>query len=314
MEISNNNNNNAITNNIIKLDVGGELITTRKSTLQNLKDSMISAMFDDKFAHSLDKSPNYEGAYFIDANPKIFKVILDLIRNIRNHEFLQDEKKRESLKPKNVSKEVWMNELDYWIGPIFCNDDDTNNDIAYKPKIQNDIKWRVLSYDIDTEICIFIENKEAIHDISCSDLTDILLCVFFTFFKKSIAYSILVKQGRVNISFPIDECYTSKLFFNVSFKKESHDINIGLWIDGNRKIITDLFKSEFPTRAIGITGHDNRYENTIDTHIYHWPMIKTEEQYCANFSMAARIPSNPANAHRKSQWITISIYQDTAID
>jgi hypothetical protein len=137
--------------------------------------------------------------------------------------------------------------------------------------------------------------------------------VFFTFFKKSIAYSILVKQGRVNISFPINDCYRSTLFFKVSFKKELHVINIGFWIDGNRKIIKDLFKSEFPTRAINIIGYDNNNIPTIDTHIYHWPMIKTEEKYCANFSMAAKIPSNPANVHRKSQWITITISQDISI-
>ena len=81
---------------IITLNVGGRLFTTSRMTLQvfgggwsgtkcnteslfqSEPSSVLARMFDN--ANSLPPAKIVDGAYFIDANPEVFAVILDYLR------------------------------------------------------------------------------------------------------------------------------------------------------------------------------------------------------------------------------------------
>ena len=65
-----------IQENIINLNVGGQIYLTSKSTLCSQKDSMLAAMFSGY--HKLKKMEN--GSYFIDADGKHFGIILNYLR------------------------------------------------------------------------------------------------------------------------------------------------------------------------------------------------------------------------------------------
>ena len=63
---------------IITLNVGGRLFTTSRMTLQSEPSSVLARMFEN--TDSLPPAKIVEGAYFIDANPEVFAVILDYLR------------------------------------------------------------------------------------------------------------------------------------------------------------------------------------------------------------------------------------------
>jgi len=73
-----------ITENIIELNVGGDTITTLKTTLTSIQGSMLCAMFSGRHTLTTDK----QGRYFIDRNPKYFRMILEALRtgNLPNYE------------------------------------------------------------------------------------------------------------------------------------------------------------------------------------------------------------------------------------
>eukprot|EP00123_Amoebidium_parasiticum_P007451 comp18132_c0_seq1/m.18848 comp18132_c0_seq1/g.18848 ORF comp18132_c0_seq1/g.18848 comp18132_c0_seq1/m.18848 type:complete len:513 (-) comp18132_c0_seq1:33-1571(-) len=62
---------------IITLNVGGQPITTTRSTLCRLPDSMLAAMFSGRHRLATDK----EGRYFIDRDPKYFAHVLNYLRS-----------------------------------------------------------------------------------------------------------------------------------------------------------------------------------------------------------------------------------------
>lgn len=62
---------------VIKVNVGGTLFTTRKSTLCRVPCSFLESMFSGRHRVSTDDS----GAVFIDRNPKHFTTILDWLRD-----------------------------------------------------------------------------------------------------------------------------------------------------------------------------------------------------------------------------------------
>jgi len=64
---------------VVKLNVGGRLFETRKSTLRKYCDSFFGAMFSGNYA----STPNCQGEYFIDRSPKNFEVILSFLRDGR---------------------------------------------------------------------------------------------------------------------------------------------------------------------------------------------------------------------------------------
>jgi len=60
----------------IKLNIGGTKFTTTKSTLLSIKDTYFYAMLS-----SGRWTPDEDGEYFIDRNPKCFEIILDYLRS-----------------------------------------------------------------------------------------------------------------------------------------------------------------------------------------------------------------------------------------
>ena len=54
---------------LVKLNVGGYIYTTSRSTLTNYPDSMLGAMFSGRMETSKDKDDNY----WIDANGQMFR-------------------------------------------------------------------------------------------------------------------------------------------------------------------------------------------------------------------------------------------------
>lgn len=81
---------------MITLNVGGELYSTSRSTLCTQKDSMLAAMFSGH--HKLKKTEN--GSYFIDADGKHFRIILNYLRGriIYSTDLLEDRKTLMELK------------------------------------------------------------------------------------------------------------------------------------------------------------------------------------------------------------------------
>ncbi len=63
---------------IINLNVGGKKMTTKRSTLCQVKDSLFSSMFSGRWETSLARDE--DGRIFFDFNPKHFVLILDYLR------------------------------------------------------------------------------------------------------------------------------------------------------------------------------------------------------------------------------------------
>ena len=63
---------------IVTVDVGGQKIRTTRMTLMSDPNSALARMFDPD--SSIPPSKLVEGAYFIDADPDVFKVVLHFLR------------------------------------------------------------------------------------------------------------------------------------------------------------------------------------------------------------------------------------------
>ena len=61
----------------VKLNVGGKIFWTTKTTLQSEPDSMFAKMFSGEVAPG---TKDEKGAYLLDQNPKYFEPILDYLR------------------------------------------------------------------------------------------------------------------------------------------------------------------------------------------------------------------------------------------
>eukprot|EP01006_Ploeotia_vitrea_P067873 TRINITY_DN98772_c0_g1_i1.p1 TRINITY_DN98772_c0_g1~~TRINITY_DN98772_c0_g1_i1.p1 ORF type:complete len:326 (-),score=31.23 TRINITY_DN98772_c0_g1_i1:81-1058(-) len=66
---------------VIELNVGGEVVTTLRSTLTQVDGSLLSVMFSGRWDDSLDTDKN--GLPFLDFNPIIFKRLLSYLRCLR---------------------------------------------------------------------------------------------------------------------------------------------------------------------------------------------------------------------------------------
>ena len=60
----------------IRLDVGGTMFATTKSTLTRITDSFFAAMFGGRFA----LKPEEDGSFFIDRDPFVFRHVLNFLR------------------------------------------------------------------------------------------------------------------------------------------------------------------------------------------------------------------------------------------
>jgi len=63
---------------IVTLNVGGRLFTTTRMTLTSEPDSVLGRMFD--LTSPIPPARLIDSAYFLDANPDVFEVILDFLR------------------------------------------------------------------------------------------------------------------------------------------------------------------------------------------------------------------------------------------
>ena len=63
---------------LVQLNVGGVTLLTSRLTLLSEPDSMLARMFDP--GSTIPPARMVDGAYFIDANPDVFTVILDYLR------------------------------------------------------------------------------------------------------------------------------------------------------------------------------------------------------------------------------------------
>ena len=65
-------------NDIINLNVGGKKLTTRRSTLCQVKDSLLATMFSGRWEDNIERDK--DGAVFFDFNPQHFILILNYLR------------------------------------------------------------------------------------------------------------------------------------------------------------------------------------------------------------------------------------------
>ena len=65
-------------NDIIHLNIGGQKLTTKRSTLCQVENSLLATMFSGRWEESLER--DQDGAVFLDYNPQYFLLILDYLR------------------------------------------------------------------------------------------------------------------------------------------------------------------------------------------------------------------------------------------
>ena len=68
-------------NDIIQLNIGGQTLTTKRSTLCQVENSLLATMFSGRWEESLER--DQDGAVFLDFNPQYFVLILDYLREKR---------------------------------------------------------------------------------------------------------------------------------------------------------------------------------------------------------------------------------------
>ena len=67
-----------MSDNIINLNVGGKKLTTLRSTLCQVEDSLLASMFSGRWEDNIKRDK--DGAVFFDFNPQHFILILDYLR------------------------------------------------------------------------------------------------------------------------------------------------------------------------------------------------------------------------------------------
>ena len=67
-----------MSDNIINLNVGGTKLTTLRSTLCQVKDSLLATMFSGRWEDNITRDK--DGAVFFDFNPQHFILILNYLR------------------------------------------------------------------------------------------------------------------------------------------------------------------------------------------------------------------------------------------
>ena len=65
-------------NDIIHLNIGGQELTTKRSTLCQVENSLLATMFSGRWEESLER--DQDGTVFLDFNPQYFVLILDYLR------------------------------------------------------------------------------------------------------------------------------------------------------------------------------------------------------------------------------------------
>jgi len=71
-------------NELIRLNVGGQIIITRRETLTKVPNSKLAKSFDGSYQNVLQR--DYDGNYFLDYNPVLFSHLLDQLRALKNNQ------------------------------------------------------------------------------------------------------------------------------------------------------------------------------------------------------------------------------------
>jgi len=69
-------------NEIVSLNIGGEVMATKRSTLRLAEGSLLEAMFSGRWEQSLDRDS--DGRFFLDISPAVFRVLLSFLRVARD--------------------------------------------------------------------------------------------------------------------------------------------------------------------------------------------------------------------------------------
>jgi hypothetical protein len=88
---------------VIQLNVGGEIIATTRSTLCQIEGSLLACMFSGRWEERLCKDK--QGNYFLDFDPVCFKPILSYLRAKRIE--TPEQKATKPPLPKNEEKDFW---------------------------------------------------------------------------------------------------------------------------------------------------------------------------------------------------------------
>jgi len=68
------------TNDYIRLNIGGQILVTRRSTLTKIPNSKLARWFDLSSPELL--KPEYDGSYFLDFDSNLFSFLLDQLRSL----------------------------------------------------------------------------------------------------------------------------------------------------------------------------------------------------------------------------------------
>eukprot|EP01125_Pyxidicula_operculata_P012270 TRINITY_DN4028_c0_g1_i2.p1 TRINITY_DN4028_c0_g1~~TRINITY_DN4028_c0_g1_i2.p1 ORF type:complete len:309 (+),score=42.96 TRINITY_DN4028_c0_g1_i2:22-948(+) len=98
---------NLVTDDLVRLNVGGKEFVTTRTTLTSVKGSMLEAMFSGR--HQLQ--PGSDGRFFLDRNPDLFKRILQYLRDGLLQLPSFDAKGK-------VTRQALISEFDYFCIPI----------------------------------------------------------------------------------------------------------------------------------------------------------------------------------------------------
>ncbi|CAF1151737.1 unnamed protein product [Adineta steineri] len=71
-------------NELIRLNIGGKIIITRRETLLKVPGSLLAKTFDGTHQNDLRRNP--DGSYFLDYNPDLFSHLLDQLRMLKTNE------------------------------------------------------------------------------------------------------------------------------------------------------------------------------------------------------------------------------------
>jgi len=71
-------------NELIRLNVGGQIMMTRRKTLTKVPNSILAKLFDGSYQNILRS--DYDGSYFLDYNPVLFSHLLDQLRAFKINE------------------------------------------------------------------------------------------------------------------------------------------------------------------------------------------------------------------------------------
>lgn len=69
---------------VVRLNVGGQMISTRRATLLKVPNSLLHSIFNGNFEHIVQR--DHDGSYFLDYNPLLFSHLLDQLRGLNPKE------------------------------------------------------------------------------------------------------------------------------------------------------------------------------------------------------------------------------------